>query len=318
MKKIFFIATLLLQLPLISFSSEKLTIQMIWSNGKHCVFTTLINHKGYFYCAFREGGTHVDCDGGDNGKIRIIRSKTGLYWKSYDLISMKEKDLRDPSLTLNGEGTLVLTFVAAAYKEGRAVSYHTFRSTKRRRSFSTPRMLITDKLNDWLWRIHWFNGKAYGFNYISGFDWMESEDGVHFKTVYSYQFESRPTEADFCFVGSEIIAVVRRDNGTCLVGRGTNIASLNWMDTGMRLSAPKLLVLEDGRILIMAKEIKAAETKNLHVFQLQENHLFSMAAVEGKGDCGYQGAVAENGVLYMSYYQQGNVGTDIYLVRLLV
>ena len=101
----------------------------IWNNAPHNAFTSLIEYNAHLYCAFREGKTHVDKTGGDNGKIRILHSVDGLVWESVDVISKKGWDLRDPFLSIRPDGRLTLSCGGAEYHIGKMTSYHTYLST---------------------------------------------------------------------------------------------------------------------------------------------------------------------------------------------
>ena len=143
---------------------------MVWDKASHNAFTSLTVYHDNLYLSFREAQSHVDRNGGDNGVIRILKSKDGKRWRSVGRIKMKGYDLRDPQIQTLPDGQLMVSFVAATYKNGRANSYHTYMSTLSHGRISRPVRLQTSLPADWLWRIHWNNNTAYSFNYINIFN----------------------------------------------------------------------------------------------------------------------------------------------------
>lgn len=75
----------------------------IWDKAPHNAFTDLIWFKGYFYCAFREGSTHMSYD----GKLRIIRSSDAKTWESVALMKYKNGDVRDAKLSITPSNELM-------------------------------------------------------------------------------------------------------------------------------------------------------------------------------------------------------------------
>ncbi|MCX6998004.1 MAG: exo-alpha-sialidase, partial [Kiritimatiellaeota bacterium] len=61
---------------------ELLRVARISGDAKHCAFTALARFNSAFYCAWREGASHVSAD----GKLRVVRSADGTNWTSVALM----------------------------------------------------------------------------------------------------------------------------------------------------------------------------------------------------------------------------------------
>ncbi|MCK4856101.1 MAG: hypothetical protein KAT31_17605, partial [Bacteroidales bacterium] len=81
-----------------------LEVNKIWDQSPHNAFTDLIRHNTQWYCAFREGESHVS----DDGKLRVIRSANGETWESVALMEWEGGDIRDAKLSLTSTGMLML------------------------------------------------------------------------------------------------------------------------------------------------------------------------------------------------------------------
>lgn len=71
----------------------------IWDKERHSAFTSLIRYNGYFYCAFREGVSHV----GDGGVVRIIKSKDGITWETSEVLRIESSGDTEKELSFSGQ-----------------------------------------------------------------------------------------------------------------------------------------------------------------------------------------------------------------------
>ena len=105
-------------------SLELLKVKKIWDWSNYNSFTDLAWFKGYFYCTFREGRHHA---GGDQGRVRVIRSRNGEKWEpvAFFEIPVKENtvvfDMRDPKISVANGDSLMLNIGVALYIGDKAV-----------------------------------------------------------------------------------------------------------------------------------------------------------------------------------------------------
>ena len=113
-----------------------------------------------WYCTFREADGHV---GGD-GRIRMLFSADGEAWTSAALIAETGIDLRDPKLSITPDDRLMMVAGGSVYEGKRFVSRQPrvmFSSDGG--TWSVPQRILGD--GDWLWRVTWHEGRAYGVTY---------------------------------------------------------------------------------------------------------------------------------------------------------
>ena len=281
-----------------------LSSKQIWRKAPHNAFTSLIEYKGNLYCAFREGRTHVDKSGGDDGKIRILKSKKGNQWKSVGLLQYKGIDFRDPFLSINKDDELMVSFGGAEYHLGQQTEYHTYASIFSRGKFLPAYRLNTRLQRDWLWRIRWANGKAYSFSYLNGFRLMKSDDGKNFETVKRFTIPFTPSEADFCIYDDSVFVVLRRNNtDTGMVGVGSIDGDIKWTESSLMFYGPNLLRLRDGRVCLFAKTSnKSSNKRELAAYQYINNRFVHIASFPFVEDGGYCGSVEGKNNIYVTYY----------------
>ena len=294
----------LMMLSAVAFSQPVIPSTLVWDAAPHNAFTSLVRFEDNFYCAFREGLSHVDRNGGDDGRIRVLRSSDGHTWEPVALLSIKGKDLRDPSLSVTKNGKLSIAVCAAEYHPGATTVYHTYVANFRGRGFRKLSRVKTGLAREWLWKVHWTDDAAYSFSYTSGFRLMKSKRGRTFSTVCEYPLADSPSEADFCIDGQDFVVAVRRDKAPCLIGHGTLAdGRVTWQESDVYFAGQQLLRLSDGRILLFARTKNATTGKReLAAFQYISQDLSKLATFPYRGDGGYFGAVETRDSVLVTYY----------------
>ena len=136
-------------------------VQRIWDEAPHNAFTDLIRFKDRWYCVFREGKSHVSPD----GALRVITSVDGKDWESTALITSENSDLRDAKITVTPDGRLMLAGAEAWNKPNTKFQSLVWFSSDGKSWSERHEVGVRD---NWLWRITWYEGKAYGFGYDCG------------------------------------------------------------------------------------------------------------------------------------------------------
>jgi hypothetical protein len=172
-------------------------VARIWDAGAHNAFTDLIRWRDRWYCTFREADAHI----GGNGRARVLVSTDGEAWTSAALIAETGIDLRDPKLSVTPDDRLMMVVGGSVY-EG-----ITYRGRQPRVMFSadgsgwsTPRRILAE--GDWLWRVTWHQGTAYGVTYRTKAgdpaEWtatlVSSPDGLAFQEITTFVVAGRPNE----------------------------------------------------------------------------------------------------------------------------
>jgi len=309
---------------------EILSVAKIWDQGRHNAFTDLIRWHDKFYCAFREGDGHV---GGD-GKLRVLESADGQKWEAVALVGEAGIDLRDPKLSITPDDRLMMVAGGSVY-EGRTLKGLQPRVTfsKDAREWTPPARVLTE--GEWLWRVTWYGGQAYGISYHVGplepaeakaaAEWtvqlFSSKDGLRFEPVAKLAIPGRPSEATVRFLPSgEMVALVRRDGGNRRgwIGRSQPpYRDWSWKETEHQIGGPNFLRLPDGALWAAGRSYPGG-AKTVLARMTADGGYEPVLSFPSGGDTSYPGMVWHQGELWMSYYSSHEGKTSIYVARIKV
>jgi hypothetical protein len=299
---------------------QLLSIQKIWDAGTHNAFTDLIRFEGKWFCTFREGERHV---GGD-GKIRVLVSSDGKKWESAALLEESGIDLRDPKLSITPNNRLMLTIGGSIY-EGKTLKGRRPRVSLSEdgRAWTVPQKVLDE--GDWLWRVTWHKGAAYGMVYVaptSSKEWtlklVQSPDGLRYSAVTTFDIPGRPNEATIRFSkNGEATVLVRREAMDKQAWIGSSKAPYThwtWKACGMQVGGPNFIYLPDGTMIAGGRQYHAApEGAKMFVGRMTADTLTPELTLPSGGDCSYPGFVLHRGKLWVSYYASHEGKSSIYL-----
>ncbi len=290
-------------------------VERLRGMAPHNAFTDLVLFKGRWYCSFREGETHVSPD----GAIRLLSSADGARWDSAALISSPPGDLRDPKLSVTPDNMLMLN-AAIAFPPGSATRHQSvtwFSSDGR--TWGEP-LEIGDP-NAWLWGVVWHQGRAYGIGYGTGVARLyTSRDGMRYeKLVEKLYDQGSPSEGTLVFTGeSTALCVLRRDgeHANALLGRAqAPYRAWTWQDLGVRIGGPRMLRLEDGRIIVAGRLYDGKLRTALCWLDPATGKLTEFLGLPSGGDTGYPGLLFHNGLLWVSYYSSHEGKASVYIAK---
>lgn len=315
---------LLLGFMLVSFGASAaepdVSVRKIWDAAPHNAFTDLARFEGKWFCVFRESGGHMARD----GKIRVIVSDDGDHWKSAALLTEDGIDLRDPNLSTTPDGQLMLTMGGAIYRGGQQLLGRQSRVSfsKNGSEWSAPRAVL--KEGDWLWRVTWQAGIAYGVSYSAGvgggseLTLYRRPDGLDWERVAPLAVPDQPSETTLRFQpDGAALALVRREVGdkNGWLGRAKPpYREWKWQSIGSFIGGPNFLILPDGRLLAAGRELSAAGPRTALGYLNDDIWKINQRLPSG-GDTSYPGMVCHDGVLWLSYYSSHEGKTAIYLAK---
>ncbi len=194
-----------------------LSCTKIWDAEPHCALTDLIHYRDVWFCTFRESDKHVY---GKDGVVRIIKSIDGTSWTTAAEFREEGSDLRDPKLSITPDGSLMLLLGVTIYKD------KTYITRQSRVCFSQDGIHWSSMKevlvpHEWLWRVTWHEGIAYGVSYISNDpktsteDWIvklyKSPNGLDYELITQWDVPGYPSESTVHFLSNgTMIALVRR------------------------------------------------------------------------------------------------------------
>jgi hypothetical protein len=312
--------------------SAPVSVQKIWDAGLHNAFTDLIRFQERWFCTFREGEGHV----GGNGRIRLLVSETGGKWESAALLSEAGTDLRDPKLSITPDRQLMLTLGGSVY-EGKTLTERQPRVafSQDGRQWTAPKRVAAK--DDWLWRVTWHQGRAYGIAYTvpvrrgaaSPTEWtvklLSSTNGVNYELVTLLDVPGRPNEATLQFLeNGDCVALLRREGADAKAEKDAWIGvsrapyqDWKWTPAGMFVGGPNFVVLSDGTMLAGGRQVTpAAQGPRMFVGPMTLQSITPRWILPSGGDCSYPGMVWHDGLLWVSYYSSHEGKSSIYLAKL--
>jgi hypothetical protein len=309
-----------------SAAPEIVSVEKIWDRGAHNAFTDLARWHDRWYCTFREADAHV---GGD-GKLRVLESADGKSWASAALVAEEGIDLRDPKLSITPDDRLMIVAGGSVYRGGKTLQGRQPRVSfsEDGRTWTAPQRVLTE--GDWLWRVTWNEGKAYGVSYDAGprdgkGEWklglFVSNDGVTYKRITDLDVPGRPNETTLRFLpDGEMIALVRREagNGFGWIGRSRPpYSQWRWNETTHRLGGPNFLQIPDGSLWAAGRTYPGGAKTALARMTLDGGYEPVLTLPSG-GDTSYPGMVWHDGLLWLSYYASHEGKSAIYLAKIKV
>ncbi len=306
------------------------SVKKIWDAAPHNAFTDLARFSNQWFCTFREAEGHV----GGNGRIRVLTSADGESWESAALLSEEGIDLRDPKLSITPDGRLMLVMGGSVY-EGKVLMVRQPRVgfSKDGRTWTGPQRVL-DK-GDWLWRVTWHKGRAYGITYnIAGSlsptnEWavtlVTSQDGVGWRPVARLAVPGRPNEATVRFLPSdESVALVRREGLAPSMDKEAWIGhslppytNWHWHPAGMSVGGPNFLALPEGAMVAAGRQSRPKpDGARTFVGTMTPEAVKPDLILPSGGDCSYPGLVWHKGFLWASYYSTHEGKTSIYLAKI--
>ncbi len=299
-------------------SAQLIGLQKLWDEAPHNAFTDLIRFRDSWICVFREGSDHRSPD----GQIRILISHDGASWSSRHVLSMPGLDLRDPKITMNPAGILMIN-AAAAYDSSAPIRHQSFVwFSEDGIDWSSPQKI--GEPNIWLWRIKWQENVAYSVGYRTVEPLItrlySSRDGIIFDTLVDNLFvEDFPNEAALAFKkDGTAICLLRRDGSQATAKLGLAqfpYMDWRWKDVGLRIGGPQLLCLPDGRIVAAVRRYGKDPWTSLNWLDQEEGTLTEFLALPSGGDTSYAGLYWHEELLWISYYSSHDGKTSIYMAK---
>ena len=300
---------------------QLLSVERIWDARPHNAFPDLVRYRDCWWCCLREGDTHVSGD----GAIRILQSSDGRHWRSAALLQSAHSDLRDPKFSLTPDGELRI-YAAEVLHERRTHSHQSlcWRSGDGRNWGDAQ--VIADP-NQWLWRVSWQGGRAYGIAYSCQGPQVRarlyvSDDGLQFSSlVPELMTQGSPSESAIVFDRGHARCLLRRDGEPASALLGTARAPYtrwHWQDLGVRIGGPQLLRWADGRYLAGVRLYDGAIRTAVCELDIDTACLIEKLSLPSGGDCSYPGMVEHAGLLWFCYYSSHEANTAIYLARIKV
>ncbi|MGV3642362.1 MAG: hypothetical protein ACO1NZ_17700 [Adhaeribacter sp.] len=313
-------------------AEPQVKVSKIWDAAQHNAFTSLVVHKGAFYCAFREGGRHLVKSPADYGKVRVLTSEDGEKWESFALLEAGTYDLRDPQITFTPAGKMMLLMegVFHDHEKKKTVKTHNQVSflDEKSKTFSPPQPVVyqgaLDTGQNWIWRLTWHKGVGYGVSYRLGLGQAvltQTTDGIHYSQVADLGLSGQPNEASLRMQpNGDMVMVIRResDDRGGMVGRSAYpYTDWTWNNTGLRLGGPFLMDLGKDQLLLGTRDYLPERKARTAIYRLNSSgQPVKLLELASGGDTSYPEMVIHKRELWISYYSSHEGKASIYLARI--
>ena len=283
---------------------------------------------------FREGKWHVARPGEeDDGKLRVISSTDGERWESEALIAEPGTDLRDPHLSVTGDGRLMIVAGGSEYPAGNyAGRQPRVMFSKNGAAWSLPQRVL--ERDHWLWRVTWHKGRAYGVSKYGSpskempdnprrTNLVTSKDGVRWETITELKVPGGD-ETTLRFSVDRLIALMRRtwqDGNIAWVGSSVHpYKEWQWKPAGSFIGGPNFIVLKQDRMIAGGRVFPGGDAKRpaTTLGTLTLDGFAPVLSLPSGGDTSYPGFVFHDGLLWAMYYSSHEEKTGIYLARVRV
>lgn len=307
-----------------------ISVDRVWDFALHNAFTDLIFHQNKWFLTFRESDKH---EGGDSGAIRVLSSVDGIIWRSAAYLSLRGVDLRDPKLSVTPSGGLMLLAGGTVY------------STDKRYLTSQTRVAFSDSgdnwsqllpvlgQHEWLWRVTWYQGKAYGVSYRledpmddhsgSIATLFESDDGLNYTPLARLDVDGDPSEVTLRFADTGMmVALIRRSKLSCSAWIGASFPPYDewsWVLTEHSFAGPNFVILPSGKMWAAGRMVAKTPygcMEKMVLARLDFDGLHPVMVLPSGGDTGYAGMVYRNNALHVSYYSSHEGKSAIYLAKI--
>lgn len=310
---------------------QNIKVIRIWDETPHNAFTDLVRYRSYFYCVFRESGSHVPKNESENGKIRILRSKDGNVWEPVALLSSDKYDLRDPKLSVAPGKRLMVTMGGSYYVRGKIIDMMPHVSfSDDGIDFSSPfpvnveESIRTD--NDWIWRVTWKGRTGYGVLYqprsagnTNKVRLLKTSDGISYSQIKDLALDSLPNESTIRFDENDsMLILVRREGGARgLLGKSPPpYTEWKWTNLGYRLGGPDFLVMKNRKLCIGTRLYRTDDNRTVVNVTSREGKILKQIELPSGGDTSYPGMLFYKKMLWVSYYSGHEGKTSIYLAKI--
>lgn len=316
---------------------EVVSVERIWNQAPHSAFGDIIRFKDQWFVVFREGKWHVAKPGQeDDGKLHVIASKDGKSWTSAAEIASPGIDLRDPHLSVTADKRLMIVAGGSLYPNGKFQGRQSrVMFSKDGKNWTAPQAV--NGPGQWLWRVTWHNGVAYGVNkYSSGpaeaeatvptrqQRFIKSKDGVNWETVKELSVPGGDESTVRFLPDNRAIILMRRtapgDDAAMIGVSAPPYKDWRWTKTQHFVGGPNFTVLSDGRLIAGGRWFVGGDRKQARtgIGIMTETSYEPLITLPSGGDNSYPGFVYHDGLLWTLYYSSHEGNTGIYLAKIRV
>ncbi|WBB90083.1 sialidase family protein [Verrucosispora sp. WMMC514] len=297
-------------------TTEVRALRRIGDTAPHNAFTDLVRYAGQWFCAFREGRSHLS----DDGVLRVLTSPDARTWQTAAVLAQTGVDLRDPRFVPRPDGRLQLLAAAATGTPKRFRTVTALSDDGHR--WDEPRPIGEPDV--WIWQAAWRDDAMYGVGYATREPRFarlyRSDDGFDLRPVVRTLFSGGyPNESGLVFdPDGTATCLLRRDGGTATAQLGRArppYREWTWTDLGVRVGGPALCRLPDGTLVAGGRLHDGPVRTAICAVDVARGRLRELVTLPSGGDSSYPGLVWHDERLHVSYYSSHEGHSCVYLAE---
>nr|WP_205808744.1 exo-alpha-sialidase [Micromonospora sp. HNM0581] len=291
-------------------------MRRIGDTAPHNAFTDLVRYAGRWFCAFRQGRSHLS----DDGVLRVLTSSDARSWQSAAVLAEAGVDLRDPRFVVRPDGRLQLLAAAATGTPKRFRTVTTVSGDGHRWDRPQP----IGEPDVWVWQAAWHDEAMYGIGYATReprfVRLYRSEDGFDLRPEVDTLFSGGyPNESGLIFEpDGTATCLLRRDGGTATAQLGQAhppYREWTWTDLGVRVGGPALYRVPNGTLVAGVRLHDGAVRTAICAVDVARGRLQELVTLPSDGDSSYPGLAWHDGLLHVSYYSSHEERSCVYLAE---
>jgi len=315
-----------------SIRNPKIYATRIYESSTYTSFVDLVWYNDRYYCAFRDGVTHVPLTTTERyGDIRILESKDCRTWTESLLLTTTgtKYDMRDPHFCIAEDGTLSCYY---AYHLPNQPWVEPSKTIVSRFKQENGKLVEISRHNVdmgpkysvyWMWNITRNGSTYYGVAYHDAGEYpifVKSGDGINFEFVSEIPFYGN--EASVNIINSSAYVLLRHQTDTRNAGMATaDVPYTSWNVTEMNYGMHSPVGLEyNGKLYLCGRKYyeRARDGVALFTYNLPSDTKltlqYQLPCDTPASDNAYPGMIIHDEALRIVYYAipRGKSVPDIY------
>lgn len=317
-------------------SDSIISVELVWADNKHNAFPSIVSFESDTFIAFRSALGHLK----SKGEITVIKKNIFGEWAPVHKIVEPGYDLRDPKLSIRGDGKVLLIYGRHKWLDTKVVEKTVSRyvvisesiNPFRRYQFSEPKNIILNNIDVgnkwWLWDLKWHKGYAYGFVYThtpesNKISLVSSRNGIEFDLISVFSQKYKVNEASIDFWNDELRAVVRSNVNAFFIKSKAPYTDFEFKQLDIRVGGPNLINYNSIPVVLTRhyEKYKNKRTSLGFIVSGVDLEYQELIALPSYGDTGYGKIVLQNDKLRVVYYssdvnQMNNISSNIYYTEI--
>lgn len=299
---------------------------LVYSNGKHAAFTSLIGFNDTLFLSFREAPVHNPKNSYEYGRLKVIRLINGYSLDTLEFFC-DTMDLRDPFFIEMDSCLRMYCFYTQRKQKGQKYFGTLFSDYINGKWSELNKVFLSTQVPYVLWKVRKMDKLYYsvGYNMNLGLVLFKSIDGINWEFDKRISLNGNYTEADLIKNNSMLYTVIRNEDSIGAPSLFINLQSDSIDFLTRSIASPELINIDDSTLLCAGREYDFVADKsrldsiNVSVLMLDRKGKILdrlLMPTNRLGDKGYPSFYQIGDTIFMSYYYGHSNNTKIYIAKI--